>query len=200
MKYSELSHTQKRMLHNKIMTRRLRKEDTTSWSLAEWCNETFDSSSVPGKSTTAQLLNQLQSRVENQTILKVVLSVNGANPSLEAALFTWIWNPANYRRMINKPLITAWRKRIQQLWNKNVPHDKHMNLSFGSGGLTKFRCRWSLTHFTCRRESGNADVKAAEKLMLHSRKRINAYNSRDLYNSDECRLFYIFAQDLTIAL
>lgn len=169
MKYWELSPAQKRMIQAKIKSHHLREKDITSRNLVEWCKKTFNLSSVSCKCTITWLINRTLSKMENETISKVVHSRIGAHPNLEAAFLAWICDQANHWRMIHGLLITAKARRLQLLWNDKLLHDKNMNLSFSGGWLTKFKRVWVLKHFMCHGDSGNADRNAAEEAMPHFR-------------------------------
>lgn len=200
MKYSALSPEQKTKLQEEVRVRRLRGEDVTCRRLSVWCKQTFRLASEPGKSTIARILKQTLPEVGTKSISKAIRARDGANPKLEASLFAWVCDQANQRRMISGPMITAKGIQLQQLCNAKLPREEHLHLTFSGGWLTKFKRRWGLKHFKCHGESGDADSHAVETAMPHLQERIKAYARGDVYNADECGLFYNLAPDRTVAL
>lgn len=138
--------------------------------------------------------------VQPKSISKVVRSQNGANVCLEAALFAWVCDQANHRRMINGPLVTKKERGLQELCNEKLPPEAHFNLSFSGSWLAKLKRCWSLKLLTYLRESGDAHTNAAKSTMPYLRERTKAYAWKDDYSADKCGLFYNPVRDRRIAV
>lgn len=95
--------------------------------------------------------------------------------------------------MINGPLITEKRRRLQELCNEKLQPEAHLDCFFSGRWLTKFKRRWGLKHFTCHKKSGDANTDASESVVTYLRVKNKAYVRRDVYNANEWGLFYNLA-------
>lgn len=124
----------------------------------------------------------------------------GKNQALEQALFEWICEQQTRRININGEMVRQKAFKIQQLANEKIPAEHRISLQFSEGWLDKFKHRWNLRVFKSHGESGDADADAVAREMPRLRGIVAEYAKKDVFNADECGLFYRMAPDKTIAL
>eukprot|EP00171_Calliarthron_tuberculosum_P002433 IDg2433t1 len=134
-----------------------------------------------------------------KAISKGTRNRTGANPKLEAALFAWICDQANLRRMINGCIIREKAGRLQALCNESLPTTEKITMQFSDGWMANFKRRWNLKSLKAHGESGDADQGAVQASLGPLCDRIAQYSHKDVFNADECGLFYKLAPDSTVA-
>lgn len=200
MKYATLNTQQKVLLRHEVTERRSRRENITCRALAAWCKEKFKLSCAPGKSTVARVIKEIHDSLQAPVgVSKSVRARRGANPKLEAALYSWVCDQANLRRMINGPLIVAKAHRLQQLCNDRLSPEQRIDMNFSDGWLTRFKRRWGLSSFKIHGESGDADGSIIDEALPVLKAKLSYYAHCDIYNADECGLFYKMAPDRTVS-
>ena len=82
--------------------------------------------------------------------------------------------------------------------NKKLPFGKEIKLKFSNGWLHNFQKRNKLRALKCYGESGDADLHAVRREILHLRNSVGRYKLSDVFNADEFGHFYNAAPDRTI--
>lgn len=199
-KYATLSILQKKRLRDEILRRRQTHEALTCRLLSAWCQETFGLATTPGKSTIARIMQSASQPTEPAIGVSTKCRKKpGKHPALEHALFAWVCDQASLRRMVNGPIIREKARRLQTLCNEKLPQHGQISMSFSEGWLWNFKRRWGLRSFKVHGEGGDTDLNGAELAMPHLKDRISLYDARDVFNADECGLFYKLSPDRTVA-
>ena len=115
------------------------------------------------------------------------------------AHFDWTIDQKAKRININGNLIVEKAKRIQIRMNEQVSVPKKPTLNFSAGWLGKFKSGWNQRVFKSHRESGDADLEAAVRELPLIKEKLRRYDPKDIFNADECGLFFKMAPDKTVS-
>lgn len=203
MKYASLTEAQKRSLIEEVTRRASTHEPVACREMALWCKEAFGLMKTPGKSTVARVLKDAKEVSTTRAtvgISKKFRTRSGASPRLEHALFTWVCNQYSLRRMISGPMIIEKARRLQEQRNAELPDEPKLTLNFSAGWLVNFKRRWNLRSFKTHGEGGDADMNAVEQALPDLMSKIRQFDPQNVFNADECGLFYKLAPDRTVSL
>ena len=167
--------------------------------LAQWAFDKYKLPSVPNKSTMSRVLKKsliLLARPQ-ATLARKTRENHGHNHILEMALFDWIIDQQAKRININGHLIIEKAKRIQIQKNEQVSVPNKSTPNFSAGWLGKFKSRWNLLVFKSHGESGDAREAAARELPL-IKENLRGDDPKDIFNADDCGLYFKMAPDKTI--
>lgn len=101
--------------------------------------------------------------------------------------------------MIDGRIIIEKVRKLQAQGNHVLPEEKKLTLNFSAGWLVNFKRRWNLRSFRTHGEMGDADVQATNQALLDLKQELQKFAPRDIFNADECGLFYKLAPDPTVA-
>lgn len=176
-------------------------EKCSNNTLAVWAKETFKLERPPSKAVMSRILqdpSQFTCRIDKE-IAKKRRDKKGLNHAVEKSLFEWVCSKQSSRININGNIIRAKAAHLQALTNDRLPESERKVLTFSEGWLDNFKKRWGLRVFRSHGESGDADNDALEERMPKLREILASYACEDIFNADECGLFYSMAPDKTIA-
>lgn len=145
-----------------------------------------------------KLKNELLAKTD-RSIQKKTRIRNGRAHGLEIALFEWVCDKSVGRINVNGPMIKAKGEWLLSAANAELPPERQISLRFSDGWLNKFKPRWGLRSFRIHGESGDADTGAIEVDLPPIHAKLKDYEDEDIFNADECGLFYKMAPCSTIS-
>lgn len=190
----------------RILLERQRREreggSITQSSLAHWAAKEFSLKDVPSKAAMSRIVSNSAALLSttDKEISKKRRNRPGVAQALERVMFNWVCEQQSRRVFLNGDMIRHKAQTLLKLSNERVAEDKRIDLKFSLGWLQKFKKRWNLRVFRSHGESGDADETAIAFAMPNLQGKISQYEAKDVFNADECGLFYRMAPTQTIAL
>lgn len=113
-------------------------------------------------------------------------------PDLEECLYTWQKINVKKHIPISDDMLIEKAKDFGVLFGVR-------DFNYSLGWLVRFKARYGLTQQTIIGESGSVDKEQLEIERVKLKKLLEAYKPEDIYNLDECALFYKLPPNKTIA-
>lgn len=200
-----LTTLQKRQIIDERDARKEEGKSATLAELAQWAKTKFRLQRAPGKSTMSRILAEgpsINANANKRCIDKTKRNRKGRNHLLEQALFDWVIHQQCKQIAVSGDIIKAKAKSVQEAVREKLPQEEQSSfeqLKFSDGWLGNFKKRWNLRLLRSYGERGDADVEALAAELPKLKEVVEKYDPKDIFNADECGLFYSMPPERSIS-
>lgn len=201
MSLISLTLLQKKRVCAEYERRTFASEKPTIEDMRKWAQSAFRLQHPLSRAAMSRILRSRNELLEkaDRLIQKRTRNRNGAAHKLEVTLFDWICDQQASRININGPMIKQKGRWLLETINSTLSTREHIKLKFSEGWLNKFKIRWNLRSFRSHGEAGDADTSGIQRELPRIHAILKDYESCDIFNADECGLFYKLAPCTTVA-